>query len=478
MKKLWLKVIITGILLALPAAALVTWAVERVRARDMALALERVVTSLVNDQERDRCETDPKWFLTGPLEGRPPRDQPREPDPDGIGPRPKIVEMPFELFAYDEEFTGTSVAAPRMPPEVRRALRQTSSHVVVPFDTPAGRGVQIGIWTGWSGGPCAIWLGRMRPRPGVTAGRLSMFTSLAVLFFAVAVAALAPLVRRVRRLASDAQASVRQEYGSIAPDSYKDELSAVTFAYNDAAKELHLRRTTIADRDEAMRRYVAGMGGRIAPPLALAAERLGALVRSDAAKDNARDALRRVFQETLEVSDRLDNLIASARLRASGDPIAVAPVDLGSVAAGVVDRYQAAAHAAGVSLELSRPSRPVVLQGDAALFTRALANLVDNAIRYNRSGGRVVVSLSSTPGTGRMSLTVTDNGNGVTDDEYKGLSAIRRFRGDEDRLRQPHAPGMGLAVAREVAERFGLQMTLTRPAQGGFEVEWTGPAVG
>jgi signal transduction histidine kinase len=478
MKKLWLKVVITGVLLALPAAAVVTWAVERVRARDMALALERVVTSLINDQERDRCETDPRWFLTGPLEGRPKRDQPREPDPDGIGPRPKIVEMPFELFAYDEEFTGTSVAAPQLPPDIRRALRQNSGHVIAPFQTPAGTGVQMGIWTGWSGGPCAIWLGRMRPRAGVSASRVTTFTSIASLFFVVAVAALTPLVRRVRRLASDAQASVRQEYGSIAPDSYKDELSAVTFAYNDAAKELHLRRTTIADRDEAMRRYVAGMGGRIAPPLALAADRLGALVRADAAKDNARDTLRHVFQETLDVSDRLDNLIASARLRASGDPIAMTPVDLGGVAAAVVDRYQAAAHASGVSLALSRPPGPVVVQGDAALFTRALANLVDNAIRYNRAGGRVVVALASTPGTRAMTLRVTDDGHGVTEDQFKGLSAIRRFRGDEDRLRQPNAPGMGLAVAREVAERFGLQMTLQRPPTGGFEVEWSGPAAG
>jgi signal transduction histidine kinase len=152
------------------------------------------------------------------------------------------------------------------------------------------------------------------------------------------------------------------------------------------------------------------------------------------------------------------------------------PVDLGGVAAAVVDRYQAAAHASGVSLALSRPPGPVVVQGDAALFTRALANLVDNAIRYNRAGGRVVVALASTPGTRAMTLRVTDDGHGVTEDQFKGLSAIRRFRGDEDRLRQPNAPGMGLAVAREVAERFGLQMTLQRPPTGGFEVEWSGPA--
>jgi signal transduction histidine kinase len=75
---------------------------------------------------------------------------------------------------------------------------------------------------------------------------------------------------------------------------------------------------------------------------------------------------------------------------------------------------------------------------------------------------------------GRFQLRIVDNGLGVTDEEMKGLMAIRRFRGDEGRDRRPGVPGLGLAVAREVIERCGLQLELEKPASGGFAVTVAG----
>ena len=60
-------------------------------------------------------------------------------------------------------------------------------------------------------------------------------------------------------------------------------------------------------------------------------------------------------------------------------------------------------------------------------------------------------------------------------EDFKVLTAIRRFRGDEHRTRRPGAPGLGLAVTKEVADRFGLRLDLRRPAAGGFEAEISGP---
>ena len=125
---------------------------------------------------------------------------------------------------------------------------------------------------------------------------------------------------------------------------------------------------------------------------------------------------------------------------------------------------------------MTLPDVPVTVRADAALLERAVANIVDNAVRYNRPNGSVAVALTR-DGDRAFRLLVTDTGGGIGAEDFKTLTAIRRFRGDEHRNRRPGAPGLGLAVAREVADRFGLQLDLRRPAAGGFEAEISGRGV-
>ena len=112
-----------------------------------------------------------------------------------------------------------------------------------------------------------------------------------------------------------------------------------------------------------------------------------------------------------------------------------------------------------------------MVSANQAMLERAIANLLDNAVRYNRPGGRVHVNLSRAADNG-FSLRITDNGRGMTEEEFKSLTAIRRFRGDEGGpKRRPGTPGLGLALAREIFDRSGMQMELRRPPTGGFEAE-------
>ena len=66
------RVAITSLIIAVPAALLL-FARSIRYARRISLTLERVVKSQINAQVRERCESDPRWFLTGALEGRPSR---------------------------------------------------------------------------------------------------------------------------------------------------------------------------------------------------------------------------------------------------------------------------------------------------------------------------------------------------------------------------------------------------------------------
>ena len=157
-------------------------------------------------------------------------------------------------------------------------------------------------------------------------------------------------------------------------------------------------------------------------------------------------------------------------------PTALEPVDLNALVDEAASRLAGLARADGVTIDVVRPSEPLLTTADASLVRQALFNLVDNAIRYNRKGGRVVISLAQDDSA--FVLRVTDNGPGVSDEQLASMTAIRRFRGDEGRADRPRQRGLGLALVWEVAERCGFALALSHASGGGLECELRGIAVG
>lgn len=465
------RVAITSLLVALPAALVLFVAINSIRATDLTFALERVVTSQINDQVRERCESDPRWFLTGPLEGRPKKGESVNLDPD-FAPRPKVHDEPFELFAFDEDFLGSSPAAPRFPNNLRIALRTAGEPVAAPFATNDGTGLQVAAWTGWITGPCAVFLGRLRPAPHALLHQTELFGGLLLVCYAVAWLAVMPTVLRIRKLAGDAREAVREQFASIAPDRKQDELSSMAFVYNDTAKEFHLRGAESKDRDEALRRVVDDTASAT-QPLSDIVSRLGVLETRSGVSAALRDELRRSVRDVHDLHTKLNSLALAAELHARRGKFAVETVDLGGIVARVVGRHESLARAMDVSVQTSAPAAPVLVAADRAKLDLAIGNLLDNAIRYNHPGGHVTMTIA-TPAAGRFSLKIRDDGAGVSEEDFKSLASIRRFRGDEGRERRPGVPGLGLAVAREVVERLGWHLDLGRPETGGFEVEVRG----
>ena len=466
------RVALTSLLVAVPATIVVSLAVDRVRARDLERATLRVVQSQVNEQVRERCESDPTWFLTGPLDGRPPGGVFVPRHPDELPPRPRIDPQPFELFAYDIDFVGSSSATPRFPQELRRAMRSSSAPASVPWETEQGTGVQVAMPTGWVGSTCMYFLGRMAPPPNQTGQRVLTAVGAFVVTFLCALGATMPTVTRIRRLARDARESVDQDFTAIAPDRRQDELSSLTFVLNDSAQALHDRRARIDDLDEAIRRFVRSTDDEVAEPLANLEAKIA---RVSAATSPSQVAVQDVLQAAHELGSNVDNLVAAARLRSMGPTPERVPVDLAAVTRRVIERLRPVADARGVSLHVDLPDEGVTIAADDGLVERIVANVVDNAVHYNVPNGDVRIRLHVDETERRFRLWVTDTGRGVTDEHLRTLTAIRRFRGDEHRNRRPGAPGLGLAVAREAADRYGIGLDLRRPQAGGLEVEISGP---
>ena len=459
--------------LALAAAVILLLVVERIRRADAAAALQRIAQGHQTDAVRDACEADPQWFLAGPRGGRPTMAERMLPDADVRLPRPSRDELPFEFFAYDDQFSGTSTASPRFPDDFKRAMRSSppSRSMFGTYESQSGTGLQFAALTGWSPGPCAVMLFRMRPSPNPVRTRLVLFAALFVVSLAVALAAARPMARRLSRLTVAVRESARADYSGIPPVTGRDDITALGAAFNEAAADIRQRITDAKDREEALRRYVEVTKEDVAAPLGDLVERLGALQAGSQLPPEVAADVRRAVRDAHQLRARLQNLAAVARLRAVTDQTPREVVDLTSLVTHLVASRAALARAAGVTLDLQPPDPGVTVSADARLLEQAIGNVLDNAIMHSGAGARVRVELRGFEHGGRFSLRVTDNGRSVADQDFTELTANRRFRGDESRTRRPGGRGLGLALAREVADRFGLQLDFRRPVSGGFEVE-------
>jgi signal transduction histidine kinase len=153
-------------------------------------------------------------------------------------------------------------------------------------------------------------------------------------------------------------------------------------------------------------------------------------------------------------------LLRIAEIEAGSRRAAFARVDLTPPLAGVAELYEAVAEARGVTLVANLPDHTPIF-GDAALVQQAVANLVDNAVKFSPDGG--TATLSVLVRTGGVEIEVTDHGPGIAADERQ--KATQRFyRGEAAR----HTPGsgLGLALVQAVAQLHGGTLRLEDAGPG------------
>ena len=126
-------------------------------------------------------------------------------------------------------------------------------------------------------------------------------------------------------------------------------------------------------------------------------------------------------------------------------------VDLGALAAEVVELNAAMASAAGVDLRAVVPAEPVVARGDDGELDHLVTNLVGNALKYTDPGGTVVVTVAAAGEDAQ--LTVADDGIGIAPEDQPHVFEEFYRSADPAATAKP-GTGLGLAIARRVVERY------------------------
>ena len=251
-------------------------------------------------------------------------------------------------------------------------------------------------------------------------------------------------VRRIRSLSGDLELEVARR---------TDELSAKN---RDLATAL--QDASLASR--AKSEFVANVSHEIRTPLNGVIGLLDVLGRTQLDADQ-RDYVRTMHSASEALMAIVNQVLDFSSIRASTEPLSLAPTDAFMVAEEVVARLAVRAHERGIELGVvcaTRDASVPKVQANANALTQLLTNLVGNAIKFTQTGS---VSVSLETGDAQLHIHVTDTGPGIPPQLLASLfdPFVTSSATDPKRLRGA-GTGLGLAIARELAERMTGTLTV------------------
>lgn len=223
----------------------------------------------------------------------------------------------------------------------------------------------------------------------------------------------------------------------------------------DGFDHLRLQMNRMAERIDQLVSQLSSVSGSLAHDLRSPVTRLSAAIDTALARVEdpaAIEALQAARADADGLRAMLETALEIGRLEGGAVQDRRAPLDLSTVAEDLIDLYEPLAEQSGVLLEAHLEA--VTVTADRELLSRALANLIDNALKYG--GRRVMVTTRAAPGGGE--IVVADDGPGIApEDRERAVERYVRL----DNARTLPGGGLGLAMVAAVARLHGGALVLS-----------------
>lgn len=260
---------------------------------------------------------------------------------------------------------------------------------------------------------------------------------------------LAPL----KRVLGDLERRREADFAPLALDYVPGELRGLVGAFNDL-----LGRFDTAVR--GIRRFTADASHQMRTPLSVLRTHVAALRAVDLPAGSAKQSVDDIDAATERLQRLLTQLLALARAEGArnGGPSRWPVVDLIEIAREPSIEYAPQAIRMGVDMRFDAPDEAILVHSQPDLARELVGNLIDNAIRYNRAGGAVTVTVCP-EGT----VTIQDEGPGIAPgDRAFVFERFNRLAHDQG----PVGSGLGLAIVRALADNLGATVELADASPG------------
>lgn len=220
-----------------------------------------------------------------------------------------------------------------------------------------------------------------------------------------------------------------------------DEIGRLTATMNDMIRRLH-------DSFAQVRQFSADASHELRTPLTVMRGEIELALRNVKTAEEYRRVMASALEEILRLTTIIDNLLLLARADRGMYDGTFSEVDLAELAGELYDDGTMLAEPKRITVTLER-NDPAMIVGDRVRLRQLFLNLIDNAIKYTPEGGSVSIAVERNNGSALF--RVKDTGIGIPPEET-GRVFDRFYRVDKARSREMGGSGLGLSIARWIAE--------------------------
>lgn len=268
------------------------------------------------------------------------------------------------------------------------------------------------------------------------------------------------LTRSLSRMTDATQQIAEGRFDARVDDRRSDELGRLGEAINSMAARL-------SGFVAGQKRFLGDIAHELCSPLARIQMAVGILEQR--ADPKHQDSVADLREEVQEMSSLINELLSFTRAGLTAGEVRLEPVDLAAMAREVAARESAGSG----KVELEIPGDLRVL-AEPKLLSRALANLVRNAVRYAGDAGPILLTASREGN--EVTLVVADHGPGVAEASLKQIFDPF-YRGEPSRSRETGGVGLGLAIVKTCIEACRGRVQAANRSPRGLEVRVVLPAV-
>lgn len=242
----------------------------------------------------------------------------------------------------------------------------------------------------------------------------------------------------------------------IPEPSSNDEIARLIRTLNNMINQLE-------NSFERMKQFSADVSHEFKTPLTIIRGEIELALSKNKRASSLRKTLANILDEVVRLSNMVEDLLTLFKSDIGQVKLNFREVDIVEIIKDLLEDIYVLAKKKKIKIEVGRLDSAIVL-GDEMRLKQLFLNLIDNAIKYNKSGGKVTISVENKVDI--VSVSISDTGVGIPEDEL-GLIFERFYRVDKARSRDSGGVGLGLSIARWIAESHNGKIEVeSRVGQG------------